>query len=204
MSEPKIKPEEIPAKLLAAISQHLEVHETIKNEWQIKLSELTKVFLNSEATVYCEDCGLVFYSGSARPVALEKDYVDWKMLSFRHVWDTQHKVKVYLPFFLAQAAMIKQKNPAMYGFTKYAVKSLKFDDNMQVEYYLAVEEMRESLAGTPEFTRTNDMNWDENSSCFCSVCKKEYYDPKKACLCHSESKPWLPLGEVESIKVRRF
>lgn len=198
--------ESIPNKLLDALAGHLQVSKSERDEWQKKLSELTQLFLTSEATVYCEDCGLVFYHGLAKPVACEKDYVDWKMLSFRHAWDTRHKVKVYLPFFVAQAAQLNYKNAAMYGFTKQALKGLKFDENMQVEYSLFVEELRSRLVnmGDPCARRCNDENWDARSTCFCSVCHKEFYSPKDACMCHSELKPWLPLDEVKGIVVKRF
>jgi hypothetical protein len=206
MTENKFNPEKIPEKLLVALSEHLKISQQTSSEWQKKLTDLTMLFFNSEATVYCEDCGLVFYYGKAKPVACEKRFVDWKMLSFRHVWDTRHKVKVYLPFFMAQSALLASKNPAVYGFTKQAMRTLKFDENNQIAYYLAVEALRQQLedSGDMCINRTSDQNWDAGSSCFCSICGKEYYDPKTACLCHSESKPWLPIKEVESIRVRRY
>jgi hypothetical protein len=198
--------EQIPNKLLEQLIKNFNVSKKEADSWKLKLDELTKLFLNSEATVYCEDCGLIFYSGKAQPVACEKNYVDWKMLSFRHAWDTQHKVKVYLPFFTAQMAELNFKSAAMFGFTKQAFKQLDFDEFNQINYSLSVERLRNNLiaSGDGAAFHKNDFNWDAGSRCSCSVCHKEYYDPKAACLCHRELKQWLPLGEVESIKVRRL
>lgn len=204
MNENKMEKEEIPPKLLSVIAEHLKLSETEKGSCQQKLDELTKIFLTSESTVYCEDCGLVFFYGKAQPIASEKRFVDWKMLSFRHAWDTKHKVKIHLPFFTANAAMLARKSSSAFTFWNYAKHSLDFDDNNEVEYYLEVEKLRDRLEGTPQGDKKNDENWDANSTCFCSICGKEYYDPKRACLCHSEMKPWLPMKEVESIRVRRL
>ena len=195
--------ENIPQTILSTISRHFKIPEA---EGQKKLAELTKVFLNSDATVYCEDCGVVFYSGKADPVAREHLYVEWKYLSFRHVWDTKHKVKIYMPFFLATGKQVESKNKALASMMKEIRRhALGFDDAEQVCYYLEVEKLRDRFVqnGSYRAALSNDENWDANSTCFCSVCKKEYRNPKVACLCHKEVKPWLPLDEVETIKFRR-
>lgn len=194
--------EKIPQTILQAISKHLNLPE---GEGQKKLVELTRFFLNSDATVYCEECGLIFYSGLAEPVAKEKTFVDWKFLSFRHVWDTRHKVKVFMPFFMVTDKQLESKNKTLASMIKEIRRNaLGFDENDQVCYYLEVEKLRQRLHqnGSYRVSLSNDENWDVNSTCFCSVCKKEYRNPKVACLCHRESKPWLPMSEVESIRVK--
>lgn len=197
--------ENIPKQLLDGISKNLEVSETVKGEWKNKLADLKKQFLTSQATVYCEDCGLVFYNGSADVVSNEDRFVEWKMLSFRHVWDTRHKVKIYMPFFLVGDAMVKQKNPLFAQMImRIRTQRLGFDEFGQVCFYEQVEDLRDRLCGSPKSQRSNDENWDVRSRCVCSVCGKSYYDPKDACLCHDESKPWLPMSEVNSINVRRL
>ena len=201
-----MKNNKIPEKLLEAITNKMEISELGKVELQNKLAEFKKLFLTSQATVYCEDCGLVFYSGLAAPVVNEKRFVDWKMLSFRHVWDKQHKVKIYMPYFLAADKMLEKENKYLAKLMKTVRKNdLGFDENEQVCYYLEVEKRREiiRLNGSHRYHLSNDQNWDGGSRCTCSVCFREYYDPKDACLCHSEQKPWLPLGEVNSINVKK-
>ena len=196
--------EKIPQTILQAINKHFNLSE---DEGQEKLVELTKVFLNSDATVYCEDCGLIFYYGKAEPLAKEKAFVDWKFLSFRHVWGTKHKVKIFMPFYSVTDKQLDSKNKSLASMIKEIRRNyLGFDEVDQVCYYLEVEKLRERLHqnGSYRVALSNDENWDVNSTCFCSVCKKEYRNPKTACLCHRESKPWLPLSEVESIRVKGF
>jgi hypothetical protein len=199
--------EEIAEKVLNGMAEKLQVAPSEKADLDLKLAELKKTFLTSQATVYCEDCGLIFYSGFAAPVATEKEFVDWKMLSFRHVWDQGHKVKVYLPYFSALNQMLLKKNKALARIMQNIRKNaLGFDDSEQVCYFLEVEKFRERLQrnGSHRACLSNDQNWDANSRCVCSVCHKSYYDPKNACLCHAEQKPWLPMSEVNSIQVRQI
>jgi len=198
---------EIPEKMLDVISNKLQLSSTENGEMQKKLAELKNQLLTSQATIYCEDCGLVFYSGLVAPIINEQNFVDWMMLSFRHVWDTQHKVKIYLPFFLAANQMLFKGNKYLANVQKtIRMQALGFDKSEQVCYYLEVEKKRErlKLSGSPRASMSNDENWDSGSRCVCSICHKQYYNPKDACLCHAEQKPWLPMTEVNSIKVRRL
>ena len=207
MSETNIKPEEISSKLLDTLATNLKISDETKQCWQQKLSDLKTVFLNSEATVYCEDCGVVFYYGKTNIVVREERFVDWKMLAFRHCWDTKHKVKLYVPFFLATVAQVSEKNTiASTLISKFMSSNLGFDDANQICYYLEVERLRKQLVarGSPLVGWKHDTNWDVNSRCICSVCGQVFYDPKDACLCHSEYKRWLPLEEVKGIDVRKL
>lgn len=199
--------ENIPNILLNKIADKLELSPNLKDTWQNKLTDLKEQFLKSEAVVYCEDCGLIFYSGIAKSVINEKHYVDWKLLSFRHVWDTKHKVKIYLPFFLAADKIVENKDKKYSKLINNVRQQfLGFDNFNQVCYYLEVEKLRERLInmGSVKAQKSHDSNWDVNSRCECSVCYTSFYDPKEACNCHSEQKPWLPLNEVELINVRRL
>jgi hypothetical protein len=198
-------PESIAKKVFETVTKNIaDLPETAKSDLQMKFEDMKKVFVNSEATIYCEDCGAIFYYGKAFGVISEQRYVDYKMLAFRHIWDTRHKVKISLPFMVASASTLAVKNPALYAAWKHVRNTLLFDDNDQVEYFRSVESMRERLinSGQPQAYQSNDENWDYASTCICSVCGKSYHDPKRACLCHVESKSWLPMEEVNSIKVR--
>jgi hypothetical protein len=111
-----------------------------------------------------------------------------------------------MPFFLVADKMLEKENRVLASLMKTIRKNaLGVDENGQVCYYLEVEKLRERLRlnGSHRYNLSNDQNWDRNSRCACSVCGKDYYDPKDACLCHSEQKLWLPHGEVESINVKR-
>lgn len=192
----------IPEKLLDTLTKRLEISDSEKKDFFIKLADLVNTFLNSEATVYCEDCGLVFYYGFAKVVANEEDFVDWKMLSFRHVWDNKHKVKILLPFFSALDIRLTTKDKYLSSIiSNIKNQRLGFDEFNQVCYYSEVEKLRSRLVNTDFVSRSNDENWDLGSRCVCSYCHKSYYDPKEACLCHREFKPWLPMSEIESIHV---
>ena len=205
MSETNIKPEEISSTLLESLATKLKVTEETKHNWQQKLSDLKTVFLNSEATVYCEDCGVVFFYGKTNIVVREERFVDWKMLSFRHCWDTRHKVKVYMPFFLATQAQVSEKNTIASTLIKrFMTSRLDFDEVGQMCFYVKVDQLRKHYDGTLRGQHTHDENWDVTSRCVCSVCDKVFYDPKAACLCHSEVKRWLPLEEVKGIDVRKL
>jgi hypothetical protein len=76
---------QIPDKMLQIVANKLQLSNGVRDELAFKLTELKKAFLGSDATVYCEDCGIVFFYGKVERVACEKRFVDWKMLSFRHV-----------------------------------------------------------------------------------------------------------------------
>ncbi len=159
----------------------------------LKVLEQLKLFRDSDAIVYCDDCKTVFYSGNAHVVAEEKRFVDWKMLSFRHVWDTKHKVKVYLSYFGLSTVSLSQYLPY-------------FDpqDNRIVNYYETVEEKRQTMIEHNDYRafKSHDENWDSKSRCTCSTCGKSYYDPKDACYCCYGTKPWLPYKEVDTIMVK--
>jgi hypothetical protein len=203
----KIENQEIPNKLLEIISTKLQVNPELKSEWMLKLAELRKQFLTGQAVVYCEDCGAVFFNGKTEDVVNENDFTEWKMLSSRHVWDRKHKVKVYMPYFLATGQMIANANPFLNMMVKNVLRNLGFDENNQVNYYLQMEGLRErlQLQGSERVNRSFDLNWDNGSKCVCSVCRKTYVYSKDACLCHAELKPWLPMDEVNSIcNVRRL
>lgn len=158
-----------------------------------KINELLKMFEASNGTVYCEDCNLLFFSGKAGTIANEKRYVDWKMLAFRHVWDTKHKVVVQLPFMGLATFPLS-------GF----VPLIDPQDSTKFLYWKSVEEFRSRLLSRGSFRalRSNDKNWDTGSRCVCSTCGKSYYDPKEACYCCYGTKPWIPYAEADTIKVR--
>jgi hypothetical protein len=100
--------------------------------------------------------------------------------------------------------MLEKKNKHLSEMIKQVRHNyLGFDEVGQACYYLEVEKLRQRFkeVGGVCAHCSNDENWDAGSSCVCSVCGKEYYDPKETCLCHAELKPWLPLKEVDSIHV---
>jgi hypothetical protein len=151
------------------------------------------LLLNSDALVYCKDCGLVFYYGSATPILETTKYYEFKMLAFRHVWDTQHTVKIALAYFKSAP------------FSMKAMGAPQFDENNEINYSEKVEELREQLRwkGSIKVQNTFDENWDERSKAFCVTCGKEYHDPKDACYCCIGTKPWLPMKEVETLRVTK-
>lgn len=159
-----------------------------------QINEMLTLFENSEATVYCHDCGLIFYAGTVEKLMEGDKFVDWKMLSFRHVWDLHHKVKVYMPFFKVSAFPLWR-----------LVSRFSSESNMVLNYYEEVEAFRRRLIenNDPRYMLTNDQNWDASSRCYCSTCGKSYYDPKEACLCCPGSKRGLPQEEVETIRVKK-
>lgn len=196
---------EIPESILTLCENMISILDAPEKskEYRDKIKLLLNYLLESPANVYCEDCGLIFFEGLVDTVLNEKRFVDWKMLSFRHCWDTRHKVKVALPMFVAFKAQLI-KSPMFFTLIKNLLPIFKFDDFGNVCYYLEVEDLRERLEmrGSKQAFNSSDVNWDRGSRCVCSFCGKNYYDPKKACLCHSDTKPWLPMGEVESIRVK--
>lgn len=159
-----------------------------------KIEEQLNIFRESEAVVFCEDCLTVFCAGNAQTVAETKTFDDWKMLAFRHVWDTQHKVVIHFPYFAL----------SMFSLSNY---SNLFDpqDKTKVLYYKTVEQLRTSLLmkGDPRANRSNDENWDANSVCFCSTCGKSHHNPKDACYCCYGTKQWMPFSEVDTIEIRK-
>lgn len=159
----------------------------------LKIKKFLQIFRESDAVVLCEDCGIIFFVGKGKNVASEKRFVDWKMLSFRHVWDKHHKVVIYLPFLGLSVVSL-------------SAKGLPVDplDNTKVLYYKVVEHLRERMmrAGNPDAYKTFDEKWDLGSQCFCSICGTGYYDPMDACYCCYGSKDWLPFSEVNSIRVK--
>lgn len=173
------------------------VFETVKKalgdkipDLDLKLKEQIELFKNSEAVVVCEDCATIFYCGKAETVAMTREFVDWKMLATRHVWDTQHKVVVFLPYFSMSMFPLSK-------FTEY----IDPNDNTKILYYKQVEKHRENRPDRAK--NTFDQNWDVRSRCYCSVCFKGYYNPKDACMCHMDMKPYLPMSEVNTIMVKQ-
>lgn len=160
---------------------------------ELKFKEQLDIFRSSESVVVCEDCGTIFYAGPTKAVAEEKRYVDWKMLSFRHVWGLKHKVVIFMPYF----------GLSIFPLSNFA-ELFDPQDNTKIRYWLEVERFRQRLIGRGDkrATRTNDENWDANSICYCSTCGKVYHDPKDACYCCFETKPWLPQSEVISINIK--
>lgn len=153
-----------------------------------KINEQLDIFRNSEAVVVCEDCATIFYSGFAKVIAETKKFVDWKMLAFRHVWDTHHKVVIFMPYFGLSMFSMSHFNPL-----------IDPQDNTKILYYQTVERLRQNRPDRAK--RSFDENWKDNDTCYCSVCGKRYFNPKDACYCCFESKPFLPKTEIETIRV---
>lgn len=159
----------------------------------LKIDEQLKIFRESEAVVVCEDCLELFFSGKTRTIVETKCFVDWKMLAFRHAWDTRHKVVIFLPYFGVSLIRLSTFN-----------KLISPEDNSKVLFYKLVEEKREKylMNNDARAHKSFDGNWDLNSQCFCSTCGTAYYDPQDACYCCYGSKPWMPFEEVNTIKVK--
>ena len=141
-------------------------------------------FMMSKAKVYCQTCGVTFYSGFAFGVMEESDVIwDFRYLAFRHAWDNpDHIVVVYLPFIAEHS---KPKHDGIFNYSEI------------------VEKLRQRMrdAGDPRGWRKADENWNENEDrIMCSVCKKIYNNVRQACLCCINEKPWLPLSELEGLK----
>jgi len=162
---------------------------------QVKLLE------ESDSIVYCEDCGLTFYLGkkNAQLIVVNNTFLDFKMLTFRHAWDTGHKVKISIRYFKQQISKLNK----MFPLKDYLPI---FDEWNDIDYSVVVEKRREYLKsrGDSRAYQPFDANWDSNSRCVCSVCGAAHYDPRDACYCCRDGKGWLPVGEVEKIAVKKI
>ena len=136
---------------------------------------------------------MIFFQGKAKTVSSEKRFVDWKLLSFRHVWDLKHKVVVHVSFLGLSPLSLNGKVPF-----------IDPEDNMVIRYWMSVENKREVLRqkGDLRFSRLFDANWTKNSKCTCSTCGKSYSEPRLACYCCYGTKPWMPFPEVDKINVK--
>jgi hypothetical protein len=163
------------------------------------LEDQAKLLEKSNSIVYCSDCGIIFYLGynTSDLIMNNKQFLDFKMLSFRHAWDTKHIVKISLEYF-------KQKIPGLGKIFSLNHFLPMFDENNEINYSKVVEDKRKSMVGTKFVKHTHDENWDAGSVCFCSVCKKPYSNPKEACYCCFGQKPWMPYNVVDTIKVKEF
>ncbi len=157
------------------------------------ISEQLEAFRKSDVRVYCVDCGLLFYVGNVNCL-MDDRFWDWKMLAFRHVWDTNHMVKVTLGYFARQRGLPR----------RFLEASGLVGSNGDFDYSMHVRKFRDRLEHLydPRAKRTNDQNWDSLSSCFCSVCEEEYQNPKEACYCCFGQKPWMPYNEVDTIVIQ--
>ena len=141
------------------------------DEVQRKIKTAKEELLSSIATVYCETCGLMFYSGEARKIMnAERIITDFRMLAFRHAWDNQdHNVVVEI----------------IIG---------------KIDYSPNVNNFRQRLIskGDPRQYRTSDQNWNPRADrVACSTCGRLFNNIKEACSCCSETKPFLFLEGLE-------
>ena len=177
-----------------------------------------ELFLNSPTKIFCSTCGIVFYEGSTRKY-LDSLFYDFKMLAFRHVWDTKHSVKIETAYLTLRKNEFR-KGIEAYAKGKYeeAVRILRhigflplnlvgfdlsrFNPELQLDYSSFVDDLRMKFKNTQDkrLNHTFEENWDDNSSCFCSECKKEYHSPREACYCCQETKSWMPWFEVNSLR----
>jgi ribosomal protein S27E len=187
-----MNPLEVRDMVLDAIRRNLEGRVP---DVALKLKEQLSIFRNSESLVYCETCGLIFFSGKAKVVAEETRYVEWKMLSFRHCWDREdHKVVISMPYFglsiLPLGSLVRYFDP---------------EDNTKINYYEKVADKKKHYKeiGHIRAFKSFDQNWldSPNSKCVCSVCGSSYASPRDACFCHMDQKPFLSFSDINSLTI---
>jgi hypothetical protein len=187
---------EVPENIKAFISQAVQNHygNADKETVDSIINEQLKAFAGSECQVYCKDCGLIFYFGvGSSGMLMDKRFLDWKMLAFRHAWDTGHKVKVASKYFTG-ANKVSLKVLATFGITGV---------DGQFDYSEQVRKLKERYhaSGNPRLGRSFDENWTPRDVCVCSVCGETHNSPRDACYCCFGSKGWMPFSEVDKINV---
>jgi len=159
------------------------------------IEEQKHALVESDCAVYCKDCGVIFFMGykTVDLVAFNREFLDFKMLAFRHAWDTGHNVMVSLAYFkqnITGAKLLPSLVPA-------------FNEDNEINYSKSVEQLRErlKLQGSSRAGKSFDENWNGKDECVCSVCKKTYSNPRVACYCCFGQKPWMPYDVVDTIRV---
>lgn len=176
--------------------ESIEAIKTIEREKEALQKSNTKIF--------CSNCKIIFYDGETSKY-LASLFYEFKMLAFRHAWDTKHRIKIETSYISEHK---KEFYKGLQTFSKYnllpqGVDLGRFNQNLQLDYTSFVEGLRQQMNDNHDkrLNQTFEENWDLGSTCFCSTCQKEYHSPKEVCYCCSGSKIWMPWNEVNSLKV---